>query len=381
MAKKKLFMPIEIVQAEGKLIKRYIDFPHDLYADDPNYVPELYMSQKDLFSRKKNPFYKNAEVEHFLAYQDGKIVGRITAFDNKRYNQIHKSNVGFFGFFDLNNDKEVCKALIETATSWCKKRGFEAMMGPFNYSLNDTAGLLVKGFDEPPKIMMTYNPPYYQELVEDYGFKKDMDLFAYLLYTDKASEKSIRLAQALEKRLANQGITIRNINMKKFDEEVANLMDAYNSSWEDNWGAIPMTEEEILLLGSELKMIANPNWIYIAEDHGKVVGFGVTLNNINEITKGFKKGRIFPFNIFKLLWRRHKTRYVRILALGVLKEYRKKGIEAILFSKNILQARKDNVIAGEVSWVLENNEEMVRSAEKLNSELYKIYRIYRYDFN
>ena len=157
-------------------------------------------------------------------------------------------------------------------------------------------------------------------------------------------------------------------------------MDAYNSSWEDNWGAIPMTEEEILLLGSELKMIANPNWIYIAEDKGKVVGFGVTLNNINEITKGFKKGRLFPFNIFKLLLGRHKTRYVRILALGVLKEYRKKGIEAILFSKNILQARKDNVIAGEVSWVLENNEEMVRSAEKLNSELYKIYRIYRYEF-
>ena len=373
-------MPVEIVSAEGKLINKYIDFPHDLYADDPNYVPELYMAQKDLFSRKKNPFYKSAEVQHFLAYRDDKIVGRITAFDNKRYNEIHKSNVGFFGFFDLINDKQVCDALINTAVSWCKERGFEAIMGPFNYSLNDTAGLLVQGYDEPPKIMMTYNQPYYKDLLEDYGFKKDMDLFAYILYTHKASEKSIRLAQALEKRLANQGITIRNINMKKFDEEVANLMDAYNASWEDNWGAIPMTEEEILLLGSELKMIANPDWIYIAEDKGKVVGFGVTLNNINEITKDFKKGRIFPFNIFKLLFRRHKTKYVRILALGVLKEYRKKGIEAILFSKNILQARKDNVIAGEVSWVLENNEEMVRSAEKLNSELYKIYRIYRLDF-
>ena len=208
-------MPIEIVKAEGKLIKKYIDFPHDLYADDPNYVPELYMAQKDIFNRKKNPFYKNAEVEHFLAYRDGKIVGRITAFDNKRYNVIHKSNVGFFGFFDLINDAEVCKVLIEKATSWCKERGFDAIIGPFSYSLNDTAGLLVKGFDEPPKIMMTYNQPYYKELLEDYGFKKDMDLFAYILYTKKASEKSIRLAQALERRLANQGITIRNINMKK----------------------------------------------------------------------------------------------------------------------------------------------------------------------
>ncbi|MEE9372201.1 MAG: hypothetical protein V3V00_04035 [Saprospiraceae bacterium] len=372
-------MPIELVRAEGKLIKKYIDFPHDLYVDDPMYVPELFMAQKDLFNRKKNPFYKNAEVEHFLAYRDGNIVGRITAFDNKRYNKIHNSNVGFFGFFDVINDAEVCQALMDKATSWCKERKFDSIMGPFNYSLNDTAGLLIDGFQEPPKIMMTYNKPYYKDLIEDYGFEKDMDLFAYILYTEKASEKSIRLAQALEKRLKTQGITIRNINMKNFDKEVAGLMDAYNSAWKDNWGAIPMTKEEILLLGSELKMIANKKWIYIAEDKGKVVGFGITLNNINEITINFKRGRLFPFNIFKLLRGRHKTKYVRIMALGVLDEYRKKGIEAILFSKNILQAKADNVIAGEVSWVLENNVEMVRSAEKLNSELYKTYRIYRRD--
>lgn len=374
-------MPIEIISADGKLINKYIDYPHELYKDDPMYVPELYMSQKDLFNRKKNPFFKNAEVASFLAVRDGVTVGRISAIHNRRYNEYHNCNVGFFGFFDVINDFEVAKALFDKAVSWCKAKGLESILGPCNFSTNDTAGLLIDGFDDPPKIMMTYNKPYYKDLVEQYGFEKDMDLLAYILYTKKASEKSVRLAQALERRLANQGITVRNINMKKFDEEVANLMDSYNKAWQNNWGFVPMTKEEILHLGSELKMIANKNWIYIAEDHGKVVGFGVTLNNINEISQGFKKGRLFPFNVLKLLRRRHKTKYVRILALGVLEDYRKKGIEAILFSKNILQARKEGVIAGEVSWVLENNEEMTRSAEKLNSELYKTYRIFRYNFS
>ena len=368
---------LDIILAEGKLLLQYIDFPHELYKDDPMYVPELYMSQKDLFNRKKNPFFENAEVVSFLAKRNNQIVGRISAILNYRYNECHNCKVGFFGFFDVIDDYSVAKLLLDTAAAWCKDKGMETILGPCNFSLNDTAGLLIDGFHEPPKIMMTYNKPYYRDLIEKYGFEKDMDLFAYILYTDKVSEKSIKLAQALERRLAIQGITIRNINLKKFDQEVALLMDTYNKAWQDNWGAVPMTKAEILHLGKELKMIANKNWIYIAEDKGEVIGFGVTLNNINEITKDFKKGRLFPFNVFKLLWRRHKTKYVRIIALGVLEEYRKKGIEAILFSKNILQARADNVIAGEVSWVLENNTEMVRSAEKLNSELYKTYRIYR----
>jgi len=372
-------MPIEIVSATaGKLITKYLDFAHELYSDDPNYVPELFMSQKNLFNPKKNPFFDSAEVESFLAKKDGKIVGRISAILNNRYNDYHKSNVGFFGFFDVIDDYEVAKTLFDRAVQWCKDKEKEAMIGPCNFSTNDTAGLLIDGFHEPPKIMMTYNKPYYVDFVEKYGFVKDMDLYAYILYTAKASEKSIKLASALERRLANQGITFRNINLKNFEKEVALIMDVYNRAWQNNWGFVPMTDAEIQHLGKELKMIANKNWIYIAEDNGKVVGFGVTINNINEITKNFKKGRLFPFNVFKLLLRRHKTRYVRILALGVLDEYRKKGIEAILFSKNIIQARADNVIAGEVSWVLENNTEMVRSAEKLNSELYKTYRIYRY---
>lgn len=374
-------MAIDIVEAKGRLLKDYIDFPHWLYADDDMYVPELYMSQKEMFNPKKNPFFEHAEVASYLAYKDGNIAGRISAILNKNYNEFHNSNVGFFGFFDVIEDYEVAEALFDKARDWCSQKGVDAVLGPTNFSTNDTAGILIDGFHEPPKIMMTYNKPYYAEFAERYGFTKEMDLLAYILYTKKASEKSIRLAKTLEERLRKQGIIFRNVNMKDFHNEVAIIRDIYNNAWKKNWGFVPWTDGELKHLADNLKMIVNPDWCYIAEDNGRPVGFGVTLNDINEVTIDFKKGRLFPFNIIKLLRRRHKTRFVRILALGVKDDYRKRGIEAIFFARNILMARKKDVIAGEVSWVLENNAEMVSSAEKLNSELYKRYRIYRYNLS
>ncbi len=376
-------MKVEILPVAGdkSLLKAYINFPHDLYNNDPNYVPELYIAQKDMFNRKKNPFFIHSEVASFLAKKDGKIVGRISAIQNNNYNSYHQCNVGFFGFFDVIDDYNVCKALLDRAVEWCKEKGLETIIGPANFSTNDTAGLLIDGFHEPPKIMMTYNKPYYQDFIERYGFKKDMDLYAYILYTKKASEKSIRLAQSLEERLARQGIIFRPITKKTLASDVEYIRAIYNDAWAKNWGFVPMTDAELKHLADELKLLLNPDWCYIAEDQGVPVGFGITLNNINEITRGFKKGKLFPFNIFKLLTKKNKTDYVRIIALGVKEAYRKKGIEAIFFAKNILQARESNVIAGEVSWVLENNAEMNASALKLNSELYKTYRIFRFDFN
>lgn len=374
-------MKVDIIDigTDKSLIKKYIDFPHLLYEGDPHYVPELYMAQKEIFDRKKNPFFEHSKVASFLAMSGDKVVGRISAIRNNNYNEYHKTSVGFFGFFDVIDNYEVCKALLDTAVKWVKDQGFSAIIGPTNFSTNDTAGILVDGFHEPPKVMMTYNKPYYGEFMERYGFKKEMDFLAYILYTKKASEKSIKLAQALEERLKRQGIVIRPITTKSLKEDVEHVRKIWNEAWAENWGFVPMTDRETARLADELKLILSPKWCYIAEDNGVPVGFSVTIFNINEITKGFKKGRLFPFNVLKLLRKRKKTDYVRIIALGVNPVYRRKGIEAIFFAKNILQARASNVIAGEVSWVLENNKEMNASALKLNSELYKTYRLYQYD--
>jgi len=370
-------MAIEIVKvSDNKQKKHFIDFPHNLYKDDPLYVPELYLAQKEMMDTKKYPLFEFATVAFFLAKQEGKIVGRIAAIHNKNYNKYHKANAGFFGFFDIIDDYEVSRALLDVATAYLKEKGLNELIGPCNYSTNETAGLLVDGFDRSPLVMMTYNKPYYADHLENYGLKKSMDLYAYMIWTKSVSDKSLRIANALEERLKRSGITIRNVNLKNLKAEVEKIKPVYNGAWQDNWGFVPFTDKEINHLADSLKMIADDRWLYIAEDKGKVIGFNITLPDINQITRTFKRGRLLPLNIIKLLLNKKKTKFVRIIALGVLEEYRKKGIEAIFFAKNIQTAKETGVEGGEASWVLESNDMMVKAAENLNGERYKTYRLY-----
>jgi GNAT superfamily N-acetyltransferase len=348
---------------DKKTKKLFIDFPHDLYAGDANYVPELYMAMNEHLDEKKNPFYKTAKIELYLAYRDGKIVGRIATILNNNYNQFHNVNIGFFGFFDSINDQEVANALFDKAMAFGKSNGVTDVHGPTNFNTNDTAGLLVEGFDSPPMVQMTYNFPYYQTLIENYGFKKDMDLFAYWIPTDTVSEKSLKLSERLQERLQTKGITFRNINMKNFKVEVENVRELYKSAWEKNWGF-------------GLKLVVDDRYAFVAEDKGKMVAFAIALPDINEIVKGFKKGRLFPFNIVKLLWGKKKVSKVRVALLGVIEEYRKIGIEAVLYANFISAAKKNNLKGGEASWILENNQMMRQGAENLNGQKYKTYRIY-----
>ncbi len=374
-------MSITVKEINSKAdFKKFIDFPHELYSSDAHYVPELYIAQKEMMDKKKYPFFEYGEVAYFLAYKDNKIVGRIAAINNKRYNDFHKSNIGFFGFMDFVNDLEVVKKLLENAETWLKSKGLEDMLGPTNYSTNETAGTLVDGFDSSPMLMMTYNFSYYPKLLELANCQKEMDLYAYRIPSDEVSEKSIRIAGMLEERLKKKNITIRNINLKKLKSEAQLIKKIYNNAWEDNWGFVPFTDKEFDHLQQSLGMIADKDYLYIAEHNSTPIGFSITLPNINEITKTIKKGRLLPTGIFKLLFNKSKIKNVRILALGVEKDYRKLGIEAIFFAKNIQTARKKGHLSGEASWVLENNTMMMKAAENLNGEKYKTYRIYRKKF-
>lgn len=372
-------MSLEIKEANSsKEIKSFIDFAHELHAHDKNYVPELYVSQKEMFDRKKYPFFKYGDMQCYLAYQNGKIVGRIAAIKNERYNEYHKSNIGFFGFLEFIDSQEVAKQLLEKAKEWLSKENYDYLMGPTNFTTNETSGFLVDGFDTPPMIMMAHNPPYYDGILKSLGLEKEMDMFAYMIYSFDASDKSIKLSQMIEERLKRSGITIRNLDLKNFKEEVKNIKKVYNEAWENNWGFVPFTDEEFDHIADGLKMLADEKFAYIAEDNGKMIGFSISVPNLNEITINFKKGRLLPFNIFKILLNKKKLKTVRIMATGIQEAYRKKGIEAIFFAKNILEARKRKLIGGEASWILESNKEMVASAEKLNGVKYKTYRLYKY---
>lgn len=367
---------IEEVSFE-KGISEFINFPHDLYADDKFYVPEIYIGQKDMMNPDKYPFHQYGNVRYFIAKKNNKIVGRIAAINNNNYNLHHNSKVGFFGFFDAIEDQEVVNSLLNKVKFFAQENGHEYLMGPTNFTTNETAGVLVEGFDDSPKILMTYNKTYYGNVLENYGLKKEMDLYAFMIYTEKASEKSLRLAGALQERLKNKGITIRSVNLKELDKEAKSIQKIYNDAWEKNWGFVPFTDAEFNYLKNDLKMLIDPAFAYIAEKNGEPIGFGLTLPNINEVLIKNKRGKLFPFGIFRLLFGKNKTKFVRIIALGVLAEYRKMGIEAIFFAKNIQEAKRRGLTGGEASWVLENNDAMIAAANQLGGERYKTYRLYK----
>ena len=371
-------MSITISKVNSKSdTKRFINFPHELYKGDPNYVPELYMSISEVLNKKKNPFFNHSEADLFLATNaDGKVVGRIAGVFDNNYNKHHDSNVGFFGFFDVIEDYSIAVALLDKALEWVRAKGVDRVLGPTNFTTNDTAGMLIDGYDYPPTVMMTYNKPYYNDFVQKYGFEKEMDLFAYYIPTQGVNEKSLRLAGMLQERLARKGITIRTSTKKSKKSDIVKIKDVYLRAWEKNWGFVPPTEEEYNHLAEGLNLLLDLRYVYLAEEKGELIGFGIALPDINEITKNFKKGKLLPFNIIKLLLNKSKVSLIRIILLGILEDYRKMGIEAVFFANYIKAAKENNLKAGEASWILESNTMMVQAAEKLNGERYKTYRIY-----
>lgn len=375
--------PITVKKAESSSeIKKFIDFPHELFQGDTNYVPELYISQAKLFNRKKNPFFKHAVVDLFLAYRDGKIVGRIAAIDNGGYKQFTGKNDGFFGFFDVIDDYAVAETLLNVARDWCKKKGLDSLIGPVNFSTNDTCGMLVDSYDVPPVILMTYNKKYYNDFMDRFGFRKKMDLIAYKVATkENMNQRVIAMRPAMESRLKRDGIIIRKFNMKNFKSEVDKLHDVYNAAWEKNWGFVPMTKDEFRFAASDMKAIVDTDFAYVAEHNGKAIGFALTVPNLNEVTINIKRGRLFPTGLFKLLMNQKKVKSVRIITLGVIEGYRKAGIDACFYAMNLEAAARKNIDYGEASWILENNDMMNKALLHIGGKPYKKYRIYEKTLN
>ncbi len=362
---------------DKKALKKFIDFPYRLYKNEPNYVPELRIMQKEVLDRKKNNFFKHAEAEYFIAQNEkGDVVGRIGAIVNYNYIKHWNEKYGFFGFFECIDDESVARALFDTATAWLREKGMEGVYGPENPSTNDTCGTLIDGFDTPPYIMMVHNMPYYDKLISGYGFEKKMDLYSYQLKINEFSDKFLRLSSVVEKRLNKRGIVIRNVNFKNIKSETDKLRSIYNSAWSKNWGFIPMEEDEFSDLVKELKMVTLPELVFIAEDNGKAVAFIALLPDLNEKLISIRKGRLLPFNFLKLIGFQKKVKRVRVLTLGIIDGYRNSGIDAVMYSKCYEATKKLGYTEAEASWILENNEMMNRILVNTNAKVYKQYRIY-----
>jgi GNAT superfamily N-acetyltransferase len=358
--------------------RQFVRMMWDIYANDPNWLAPIEMDRMKLMDEKKNPFYKHADAKWFVAERDGKIVGRIGAIINHSHNTLYHEKSGFFGFFECENDPETAQALFSSAEQYLKDAGMTQCYGPANPSSNDEYGLLVEGFDRPPVMLMTYNPPYYDRLIMQNGYTKHNDLYAWLLSQETAkSDKLVRVANALKER---NNITIRPIRKDHFDEDVELVKYIYNTAWEND-GFVPLTDDEMNFMVKDLKQVYDPDLVLFAELNGKPVGFALSLPDINQslfkgkrIPKGFMN---LPVAVWKLLTQKKAINTVRILILGVLKEYRGRGVDALLYLETMDRAKRKGYEFGEASWVQEGNLPMNRAAQMMNGERYKTYRIYK----
>jgi hypothetical protein len=356
----------------------FIKFGFKLYKDDPCWVPPFIEERLGYFDTAKNPLWQHARYQLYVARRNGEIVGTIGGVVNDNHNKVHNELAGGWGFFESIDDEEVACALIQAAEDWCRLQGMTCIRGPLNFSTNDEVGLLIDGFDTPPMVMMTHNPPYYPRLVEGCGYVKAMDLYAWIWDIEKGlAEAPEKLYRVASKAMEKQGLRVRSIDWNRFDHEVELIKAAYNSAWQKNWGFVPMTDAEIDHLAKTLRPMADPNLILIAETaDGKPAGVSIALPDLHQALKASGGGRMYPFGILRFLWHRRHINQVRLLIMGMMEEYRGRGADAIFYLESAKQALRGGYKRLEGSWILESNVMMNQIIERLGGVRYKTYRIY-----
>lgn len=357
--------------------KAFIMLPWDIYAKDPIWVAPLIDSYKKVFDPKVSPFFKHGSMRLFIARKNGKVVGRVAAIENKLHNEVWKDKTGFFGFFECIQDQAVANALLAKAAEVLKSAGFEAMRGPASPSSNEDYGVQVDGFEHQHVILSTYNAPYYFDLYKNYGLAPIKDLYAFRFdgrkILDKNQERIERLEAALTQRM---NFELVDLDMKQFEAAVKQFKSIFNQAWttQSNHGWVPLTDEEFDFITSDLKQITDPRLVMFAKVDGKVVGGCICLPDYNEIFRSWK-GRIFPFNWIDMFTKKKSIRCIRIVILGVLPEYQKRGLDAIMYKEITKRGLERGATWAEASYIVEGNEPMKRPLLNIGGEIYKTYKV------
>jgi len=357
----------------------FIDVPWTIYKDDPAWSPPLRFERRDMFGAK-NPYFEHAEAAYFIARRDGKPVGRISAQVDDLAQRYHGEGTGHFGALEGVDDPEVFAALFETAEAWLRDRGMTRVLGPFTLSINEETGLLIDGFEHPPRILMGHAKPWYGPRVEDQGYIKSQDMWAYDLDITKdfppAAQRIIAKARQLDR------LKLRRIDKKRFNEELHTMIDIFNDAWRDNWGFIPMTEAEIDKMGADLKPFVKEEGFMIAEWDGVPTAFMLTIPDVNQAARDLN-GSMLPFGWAKLAWRLilHWPTQARVPLMGVRKDFQGTmpgAAMAMLLIETIREAcvRVWRLERGELSWILESNPSMHKILTLIGCVHYKTYRVY-----
>jgi hypothetical protein len=364
---------VTIVPATApRLVKQFVELPYALYRRDPHWVPPLRHDEHRRLSPRRNPFLAHAEMALFLAARGGRTSGRIAAIEDRAHNDFHHERLAWFGFFEAT-DAETAASLLSSVEAWARQRGCRAVRGPANPSLNESAGVLVDGFEDDPYVLMPYNPPVYASYLENAGYAKIKDLLAWDFdLTAPVGERIVRIAERVRKR---HGVTVRRVNMRAYYDDLARLVTVYRQAWEHNWGFVPPTDAEMTQLATDLKPIVDPDLVLFAEIAGRPVACVVTLPDVNQVLKRMN-GRRSPSGLLQFLRRKTIISRCRLVMFGVISEYRKVGLYPLMIAEVYRRAAANGYRRGEASWTLEENDAVNAGIEAAGGRRYKTYRLY-----
>jgi GNAT superfamily N-acetyltransferase len=372
-------MAVEIRPVTSRrALDTFIKLPWRLYRNEPNWVAPLLMDQRKRLDPRKNPFFDHARVQYFLAYRDGRAVGRLSAHIDDNLNAFQGNAWGLFGWFECEEDPVAARELVDAAERWLRQRGRDRMVGPMDFTTNDQCGVLVQGYEHPPIILCPWHHPYYQRLFEhDLGMDKAMDLYMWSLWVSGREKVHPAIWEMADKLEPEHGIVCRNFRKRELQREVERFLDVYNASWERNWGFVPLTQEEVRHYAKDLKPLLDENWAMVAErkDTGEVVGAALSLPDYNQVLSKLN-GRLLPFGFLTALRERKRIDAVRVFALGVKPAYRHTGVAARFYQMHFDAAERTPQKGGEMGWILEVNTPMNRAMEGMGGEIRRRYRLY-----
>lgn len=369
---------LEIREVSGrKALSTFIRVPWSIYKDDPNWVPPLLAERRGALS-PKHPFFRHARWRAWVAYRNGKPVGRISAQIDDLYLKQNDTKTGFFGLIEAPDDDEVFSALFQAAEQWLHDQGMQDVIGPFNLGINQDLGVLIEGFDSPPYVMTGHAPAYYGSAIERCGYRPAQDLLAYGL--DGGTLAIPRVMRALIERSGDR-VNVRSLGSKSKKDELESMRNIFNDAWENNWNFTPFTPEEFNHVGKEILLAAPKDFIQIAEMDGEDAAFVVLLPNINEAIADLD-GRLFPFGWARLFWRL-KVEFPksgRVALMGVRQKYQNTRFGpalAYMVINAVMEAGKARGLErAEMSWILDHNHGVRNIIESIGGQITKRYRMY-----
>lgn len=367
--------------SDRKSWEAFYRLPFQLFQGDPLWIPPLISEQKRQLDVSRNPFFKHCTYKAWLVADGGRVEGRIVAFVDDLFSGSSRPT-GFIGFFECANSQPAANALFVAAKKWLKDKAVGQVCGPMNLSIGNECGVQLSGFEFPPVIQMNYTPPYYRELFERAGFTKEHDMYAYRMTAGEVKNRELflnRLEQTGSNAIEKAGIRVRTLNLRNYKQELRHIMDIYNATMRENWGFTPATWEEMYYSSAPLKEIVDKELVFLAEADGKVVGCSISVPDVNQVMRHIRDGKLFPTGLFKFLYYRSRMDGFRLIFLGVRREYRLKGLDALFYLHTMRRAVELGYEQAELSWISEDNQNLIRIMDKIGADRYKTYRMYRQD--